>query len=68
MPGSSKVRAMATRIGSAWNHEHSNDVSTRMALGPDRIAESLGIDVDNISEIVYKMASHFRVSHETMGG
>jgi len=63
----SKVRAMATRIGSAWIHEPSEHISTRMALGPDGIAESLGIDVDNFSEIVYELASHFRVSRETIG-
>jgi DNA-binding GntR family transcriptional regulator len=58
---------MATRIGSAWIHGRSEHISTRMARGPDRIAESLGAYVDNFSEIVYRLASHFRVSRETIG-
>ena len=59
---------MATPIGSAWIHGHSDHISTRTALGPDGSAESLGANVDNFSEIVYKLVSHFRVSRETIGG
>ena len=59
---------MATPIGSARVHGPSDHISTRMALGPDGSAESLGAYVDSFSEIVYKLASHFRVSRETIGG